>query len=302
MATIHQRWEREQKRMEKKDWLTYQWEDLERVLSQPRQFYLQRQILGVSRFKNDKGQPLGRFTKPNKKGWTGLRDRLKPFYIYKNKIMVLWVPNYNTKTGGDWKVMGYNQFDAEKISSDLSWMFENFAPCDRLSDSSKSTILGNEPMGMDAQVEARAYRKWKTLPDDILGWICVAENEKVINGGSIIAASPNSIGSSQLKPVEWNDEGELKNLKSAKQLAENIWMLNDINDSTFRWVRERDTGSQYSEQIARMSNWFEEEGVNRIEMFFWNHVPFTTNKNLLNILERPKMGFIINWHNYAPNV
>jgi len=300
MATIHQRWEREQKRMEKKDWLTYQWEDLEQLLSRTRKDFLQRQVLGIMRFKNDEGRPLGRYTQPNKKGWVGFRERLKPFYIYKNKIMVLWHPNYSTKTGGEWKVMGYNQFDAEKISSDLSWMFENFQPCENMSDSDKQLIVRTLRENMNSWVPSSAAG---IEPDDRLGWICVTENDKVQTGGSLIAASPSSIGSTNLKSVAWNDNGEPKNLKAAKQLAENIWKLNDINDSTFRWVRERDTGIQYSEQIARMADWLDTT-TNRsiVEMFFWNHFPYTTNENLLTILTRPKMGFIINWHNYAPNV
>ncbi len=301
MATIHQRWEREQKRMEKKDWLTYHWEDLEQLLSQPRKDFLQRQVLGIRRFKNEEGKPLGRYTKPNKKGWVGFREMLKPFYIYKNKIMVLWHPNYNTKTGGEWEVMGYNQFDIQKMQDDLSWLFENFEPAESLSDSEKELMLRHLRENAGSWVP-RAARG--TLPDDRLGWICVIENDKVQNGGSMIAASPSSIGSTNLKPVAWNDNGEPKNLKAAKQLAENIWKLNDINDSTFRWVRERDTGSQYSEQIARMADWIDAlpRLSNGCSKFLWNHFPYTTNKNLLNILERPKMGFIINWHNYAPDV
>jgi len=35
---------------------------------------------------------------------------------------------------------------------------------------------------------------------------------------------------------------------------------------------------------------------------FYNYAPLTTNDDLLEILTRPVMGFIINWHNYAPNV
>ena len=32
MASFLERWEREKKRLEKNDWLTYQWEDLSQVL------------------------------------------------------------------------------------------------------------------------------------------------------------------------------------------------------------------------------------------------------------------------------
>ena len=50
MVTIHQRWEREQKRIAKNDWLTYQLEDLVKLLSQDRKNYLQKEkVLRVTK-------------------------------------------------------------------------------------------------------------------------------------------------------------------------------------------------------------------------------------------------------------
>ena len=85
-----------------------------------------------------------------------------------------------------------------------------------------------------------------------------------------------------------------------------MWKLNDINDSTFRWVRERDSGSKYAEQIALMRTELsfndDVEAKAYWQSFFYKHIPFTTNEDLLNILERPRFRFLINWHNYAPYV
>tara|TARA_R110002110_G_scaffold12149_1_gene57672 strand:- start:1537 stop:1977 length:441 start_codon:yes stop_codon:yes gene_type:complete len=144
-------------------------------------------------------------------------------------------------------------------------------------------------------------------------------NDNVVAGGTILSTSNRKMQETPdsewklyleylvLPGLRWNDKGELYNLKSAKQLAENIWKLNDINDSTFRWVRERDVGSKYAEQIELMGDALgslttDTDAKVNWQSFFYKHLPLTTNEDLLNILERPRFGFLINWHNYAPYV
>ena len=65
--TLQERWEREQKRIATNDWLSYQWEDLVKLLSQDRKNYLQKELLKINRFKNDEGQKLGRKYGPKQK-------------------------------------------------------------------------------------------------------------------------------------------------------------------------------------------------------------------------------------------
>ena len=309
--TIYERWEREQQRMGDKDWIAYSWEQLAVVLSPERLRYLQNVTLGISRFVNDEGKSLGRYTKPNKKGWVGLRDRLKPFYIYKNKLMVVYVPNYNTKTGGEWRVVGYETADPLQKIEDFMWMWENWEGMkDYIGEYEIKTVnnLIKQSLRKTTHMKYSGRKTQKqTQVTDRLGYISSMGNDNVVAGGTILATSPNSTGSIQLTPPEWNDKGELYNLKSAKQLAENIWKLNDINDSTFRWVRERDVGSKYAEQIELMGDALgslttDTDAKVNWQSFFYKHLPLTTNEDLLNILERPRFGFLINWHNYAPYV
>lgn len=66
-------------------------------------------------------------------------------------------------------------------------------------------------------------------------------------------------------------------------------------------MRERDVGPRYSEQLQAVDNSIGGDD-NWMTSIFYNYAPLTTNDDLLEILTRPVMGFIINWHNYAPNV
>ena len=66
-------------------------------------------------------------------------------------------------------------------------------------------------------------------------------------------------------------------------------------------MRERDVGPRYSAQIEAMNNSNGRDN-NWMTGIFYNYSPLTTNDDLLEILTRPVMGFIINWHNYAPDV
>ena len=308
MVTIHQRWEREQKRIAKNDWLTYQWEDLVKLLSQDRKNYLQNGVLNISRFKNDEGQKLGR-KYGSKQKWVGFRDRLKPFYIYRNKIIVLWIPDYSTKTGGRWEVLSYRKDGLKEIKQeDFNWALETnpqrifgAAPTTNgpMADSYRSYL---ETIGWhldnNAYVSRRA-RMYKST--DRLRLHPAYQNSIAQTGGSMLSSSPNSIGSSQFQKVEWDESGELKNLTNAKKFAENLWKFGNVIDSSLRWMRERDVGPRYSEQIQAMNN-SNGRDDNWMTGIFYNYAPLTTNDDLLDIMTRPVMGFIINWHTYAPNV
>ena len=306
MVTIHQRWEREQKRIAKNDWITYQWEDLVKLLSQDRKNYLQKEVLSIRRFKNDEGQKVGRKYGPKQK-WVGYRDRMKPFYIYRNKIMVLWIPDYSTKTGGRWEVLSYRKEGLAKIKQeDFNWalerniyrMFGNAPTTGPMADTYGSYL---ESIGWhldnNAYVSRRA-RIYKTT--DRLRLHPAYQNSIAQTGGSMLSSSPNSIGSSQFPIVDWDESGELKNLTNAKKFAENLWKFGDVIDSSLRWMRERDVGPRYSEQIQAMD--MSDELDNNWLLPWYKYAPLTTNDDLLEILTRPVMGFIINWHNYAPNV
>lgn len=305
MVTIHQRWEREQKRIAKNDWITYQWEDLVKLLSQDRKNYLQKEVLSIRRFKNDEGQKVGRKYGPKQK-WVGYRDRMKPFYIYRNKIMVLWIPDYSTKTGGRWEVLSYRKDGLKEIKQeDFNWalerniyrMFGNAPTTGPMADTYGSYL---ESIGWhldnNAYVSRRA-RIYKTT--DRLRLHPAYQNSIAQTGGSMLSSSPNSIGSSQFPIVDWDESGELKNLTNAKKFAENLWKFGDVIDSSLRWMRERDVGPRYSEQIQAMNSKGRDDNWTSI---FYNYAPLTTNDDLLEILTRPVMGFIINWHNYAPDV
>lgn len=307
MVTIHQRWEREQKRIAKNDWLTYQWEDLVKLLSQDRKNYLQKEVLSIRRFKNDEGQKVGR-RYGSKQKWVGYRERMKPFYIYRNKIMVLWIPDYSTKTGGRWEVLSYRKDGLKEIKQeDFNWalerniyrMFGNAPTTGPMADTYRSYL---ESIGWhldnNAYVSRRA-RIYKTT--DRLRLHPAYQNSIAQTGGSMLSSSPNSIGSSQFPIVNWDESGELKNLTNAKKFAENLWKFGDVIDSSLRWMRERDVGPRYSEQIQAMDNSISGDD-NWMTSIFYNYAPLTTNDDLLEILTRPVMGFIINWHNYAPNV
>jgi len=306
MVTIHQRWEREQKRIAKNDWITYQWEDLVKLLSQDRKNYLQKEVLSIRRFKNDEGQKVGRKYGPKQK-WVGYRDRMKPFYIYRNKIMVLWIPDYSTKTGGRWEVLSYRKEGLAKIKQeDFNWalerniyrMFGNAPTTGPMADTYGSYL---ESIGWhldnNAYVSRRA-RIYKTT--DRLRLHPAYQNSIAQTGGSMLSSSPNSIGSSQFPIVDWDESGELKNLTNAKKFAENLWKFGDVIDSSLRWMRERDVGPRYSEQIQAMD--MSDELDNNWLLLWYKYAPLTTNDDLLEIVTRPVMGFIINWHNYAPNV
>ena len=65
-------------------------------------------------------------------------------------------------------------------------------------------------------------------------------------------------------------------------------------------MRERDVGPRYSEQIQAMD--MSDELDNNWLLLWYKYAPLTTNDDLLEIVTRPVMGFIINWHNYAPDV
>ncbi len=307
MVTIHQRWEREQKRIAKNDWLTYQWEDLVKLLSQDRKNYLQKEVLSIRRFKNDESQKLGRKYGPKQK-WVGYRERLKPFYIYRNKIMVLWIPEHSKKTGGRWEVLSYRKDGLTEIKQeDFNWalernlyrMFGNAPTTGPMADTYRSYL---ESIGWhldnNAYVSRRA-RIYKTT--DRLRLHPAYQNSIAQTGGSMLSSSPNSIGSSQFPIVDWDESGELKNLTNAKKFAENLWKFGDVIDSSLRWMRERDVGPRYSEQLQAVDNSISGDD-NWMSSIFYNYAPLTTNDDLLEILTRPVMGFIINWHNYAPNV
>ena len=311
MVTIHQRWEREQKRIAKNDWLTYQWEDLVKLLSQGRRNYLQKEILKINRFKNDVGQKLGRKYGPKQK-WVGFRERLKPFYIYRNKIIVLWIPEYSTKTGGRWEVLSYQKDGLKEIKQeDFNWALETnpermfgYAPTANgpMADTYRSYL---ESIGWNLDNRGYVSRRFRnTKTTDRLQLHPAYHNPIAQTGGSMLSSSPNSIGSSQFQTVEWDEGGELKNLTAAKKFAENLWKLGDVIDSSLRWMRERDVGPRYSEQIrAIFSTWANPASENDSAIgMFYNYSPLTTNDDVLDILTRPVMGFLINWHNYAPDV
>jgi len=308
MVTIHQRWEREQKRIAKNDWLTYQWEDLVKLLSQGRKNYLQKEILNIRRFKNDEGQKLGR-KYGSKQTWVGYRDRLKPFYIYRNKIIVLWIPDYSTKTGGRWEVLSYRKDGLKEIKQeDFNWALETNPQ--RIFGAAPTT---NGPMANSYRsyletigwhLDNNAYVSRRELmykSTDRLRLHPAYQNSIAQTGGSMLSSSPNSIGSSQFPKVEWDESGELKNLTNAKKFAENLWKFGDVIDSSLRWMRERDVGPRYSQQILAMDN-SNGRDDNWMTGIFYPYAPLTTNDDLLDIMTRPVMGFIINWHNYAPNV
>ena len=308
MVTIHQRWEREQKRIAKNDWLTYQWEDLVKLLSQGRKNYLQKEILNIRRFKNDEGQKLGR-KYGSKQTWVGYRDRLKPFYIYRNKIIVLWIPDYSTKTGGRWEVLSYRKDGLKEIKQeDFNWALETNPQ--RIFGAAPTT---NGPMANSYRsyletigwhLDNNAYVSRRELmykSTDRLRLHPAYQNSIAQTGGSMLSSGPNSIGSSQFPKVEWDESGELKNLTNAKKFAENLWKFGDVIDSSLRWMRERDVGPRYSQQILAMDN-SNGRDDNWMTGIFYNYAPLTTNDDLLDIMTRPVMGFIINWHNYAPNV
>lgn len=307
MVTIHQRWEREQKRIAKNDWLTYQWEDLVKLLSQDRKNYLQKEVLSIRRFKNDEGQKLGRKYGPKQK-WVGYRERLKPFYIYRNKIMVLWIPEHSKKTGGRWEVLSYRKDGLKEIKQeDFNWalernlyrMFGNAPTTGPMADTYRSYL---ESIGWHLDNNTYVPRRARVYkPTDRLRLHPAYQNSIAQTGGSMLSSSPNSIGSSQFPIVDWDESGELKNLTNAKKFAENLWKFGDVIDSSLRWMRERDVGPRYSEQIQAVDNSISGDD-NWMTSIFYNYAPLTTNDDLLEILTRPVMGFIINWHNYAPNV
>ena len=308
MVTLYQRWEREQKRIGSNDWLIYDWEDLASLLSPDRKNYLQKQLLNITRFKDDEGQKLGR-KYGSKQKWVGFRERLKPFYIYRNKIIVVWMPDFSTKTGGRWEVLSYPKDGVAEIKQeDFKWALETnpqgiFGAASvhqkgQMSDSYRSYLesLNYQLDPRNTNYVSRKFRNTKTT--DRLRLHPAYQNSIAQTGGTMLSSSPNSMGSSQFQKVEWDENGELKNLTNAKKFAENLWKFGDVIDSSLRWMRERDAGPRYSAQIEAMNN----SNDNWMTGVFYIYAPLTTNDDVLEILTRPVMGFLINWHNYAPKV
>jgi len=300
MTSLLSHWEREEKRMEQKDWVSYKWEDLAAILSSERLEYLQKKILGISRFKNDEGKPLGRKygydpeVPDSRYKWVAFRDKLKPFYIYKNKFLVLWIPNLNKIVGGELRVMAYEKSGLGAIkSADWLWATENSEMLKKATtpDATQAFNLFIQQQWVEEYLSSSAK---KTKQENRLVIPTAHNNSKCQNGGTLLALSRNSIGTIKLSPVRWNDKGKLRTLKDAKKFAENMWALGDNNESGLRWMRDR-TVEGYESLISN----FVDYGVST---FIYEHSPLNTNDDLLNILERPHLGFIINWHIMAPKV
>jgi len=291
MASFLERYEREIKRINKKDWVTYQWEEL--LLDPAKKNLLQRGGVGanyngldISQFKNDEGQRLGRnilYRDGRFRAWTGYRERLKPFYIYKNKVMVWWKPNWNSKTKGNWNIGVY--------------MKPNFA--------TKHRNRIKRALDLDLMLREQ-WNNFQGMPSGIysnnlnaLEWPDLANNTKVIEGGSI----RNENGRSQLVPTEWNDMGELKNLKSAKQLAENIWKLAAINESYLRWMDDESIDvSTLNTPLIGLDIYPYGRENQQDSSPWWDYTPFTRLSDWSDMITRPRTAYIINWTNFAPDV
>ena len=285
MASLLERYEREINRMERKDWVTYQWEEL--VLDPARKLLLQQNNLSIPRFKNDEGTNVGRNIKYRDgrfKAWTGFRERLKPFYIYKNKIMVYWVPNMRSKTKGKWEIGVYRKpnFGAKhrvriKRALDLELMLRE---------------QWNNFQGVSDYIGYRGG-------PNVLSWPDAGDNTKVIEGGSI----RTEVGRTQLGKTEWNDDGELKNLKSAKQFAENVWKVSAINESYLRWMDDESIDvSKLSTPLIGFSRYPYGEENQQDSSGWWDYTPFVKLSDWFDIITRPSTAYIINWTNFAPDV
>ena len=276
MASFLQRWEREKKRIEKsKGWLTYQWEDL-KVLDPAKLDFLQQRMLNISSFKNDEGRELGRnYGEGFRKKWIGFRQRLKPFYIYKNKLLLYWKPNFYYKSKGDWNIVAY-----DKINS---------------YPSKRERVAAAIEAGVGRPQDRQILRNLEDRGDYRRGRFGVAgehapdyvdlEGEKLYTGGSV----RNEVGSSQLHRQQWTDDGELKTLKDAKIYAENIYKLASINTTYFRWLVD--------ENESPPEDWDQDKDGS-----FYDYLPFTMLEDWQNIIVRPKSVFIINWTNHAPTL
>ena len=288
MASLLERYEREISRMERKYWLTYQWEEL--VLDPARKLILQQTTLSIPRFKNDEGTNVGRNIKYRDgrfKVWTGFRERLKPFHIYKNKIMIYWVPNMRTKTKGKWEIGVYLKpnFSTKKRARidralELGLMSQN-----QWNSFSTVSSYGNAGLGIGAS--------------NTLGWPEGGDNSKIIEGGSV----RTEVGSAAFQRTQWNDDGELQNLKSAKTFVENIWKMAAINESYLRWMDD-DTISLEGKSTPLIGGDvapFGPEGQ-QDSSSWWDYAPFTKLSDWFDIITRPSTAYIINWTNFAPDV
>ena len=286
MASLLERYEREIKRMERKDWVTYQWEEL--VLDPVRKSILQQNNLSIPRFKNDEGTKVGRNIKYRDgrfKAWTGFRERLKPFHIYKNKIMIYWVPNMRTKTKGKWEIGVYRK--------------PNFAAKHRVRIKRALDLeLMLREQWNNFQGGVEDYTGYRGGPN-MLSWPDAADNTKVIEGGSI----RTEVGRAQLGKTWWNDDGELKNLKSAKQFAENVWKVSAINESYLRWMDDESIDvSKLSTPLIGLDNYPYGEENQQDSSSWWDYTPFTRLSDWSDIITRPSTAYIINWTNFAPDV
>jgi len=275
MASFLQRWEREKKRIEKsKGWLTYQWEDLQ-VLHPAKLDFLQKRLLNIRRFKNDEGIDLGRnYGKGSRRKWIGFRERLKPFYIYKNKLLLYWKPNWQYKSKGNWNIVVY-----DKINSYPSKR-------ERATAAIEAGVGGPEDRQVLTRLDGSNYRwgRFGEAGEHTPNYVDL-EQDKLYSGGSV----RNEGGSSQLHRQQWNDDGELNTLKDAKIYGENIYKLASINTSYFRWLVD--------ENESPPEDWDSLKDGN-----FYDYFPFTMLEDWQNIIVRPQSAFIINWTNFSPNI
>ena len=290
METIHQRWDREEKLLETSSlgdgWRKYSWDELALFLSPERLEKLQKRDLKIPRFKNDAGNPVGKFTdRKNKKGWTGFRDRLKPFYIYNNIFLVYWKPNMWTKTSGNWNIGCYPDIDADDIIKAFNWATKNIIE-------EEANFVDNMVYELKNNVSG-----WAQKSNIALKPLPMSHNTYVnVGDGSVLDYADGHDGwTTTFKPVEWTADGELKSLKSAKNMAENSYLLAEINKSTFKWMFDEDKNSKTLSRIMEAGD------INRVS--FWvGRANFIRNINYRDILVRPKLGHIINWHNHLPRV
>jgi len=287
MASFLQRWEREKKRIENSDgWLTYQWEDLN-VLDPAKKSILQQNTLSIPRFKNEEGSKVGRNIKYRDgrfRAWTGFRERLKPFYIYKNKIMVYWVPNMRAKTKGTWKLGVYMKPNfSEKYSARIKRALDLDLMLREQWNQFNNEFYGFLPRGIETD----------TL------YSPSGDNSKTFEGGSI----RNGWGRSELGKTEWGDDGELKNLKSAKQFAENIWKVAAINSVYLRWMDDESIDvSNISTPLIGLDKYPYGPENQQDSSSWYDYTPFVKVLDWEDIIIRPKSSFIINWNNHAPDV
>ena len=282
MASFLERWEREKKRLEKGGWLTYQWEDLSQVLDPIKKDIFQKQTLLIPRFKNNEGTEVG-YTYGKRKKWVGFRGRLKPFYIFKNKVMVYWKPDWNTQTKGTWEIGVYRK--------------PNFATKhrERITRALNVELMLREQWNSFQSVRDYSYDGGPNK----LGRPPSGDNTKVIEGGSV----RNEVGRSQLGRTEWTDEGELKNLKSAKQMAENIWKLAAINGTYLRWMHDESIDVRFiNTPLIGFDRYPYGEENQQDSSSWYDYTPFNNLSDWYDVITRPRAAYIINWTNFAPDV